>query len=94
MSDILQSWKDTPTRRTIVEFVERVTKEGSEGYVPAAERVAVFDNDGTLWCEKRMPIELGFILHRLAEMCEADSSLRGRQPWKAAYERDYAWLGM
>ena len=53
----------------------------------------MFDNDGTLWCEKPMPIELGFILHRLAEMCEADASLRARQPWKAAYERDYTWLG-
>jgi hypothetical protein len=53
----------------------------------------VFDNDGTLWCEKPMPIELGFILMRLAEMAEADESLRERQPWKAAREKDYAWLG-
>ena len=53
----------------------------------------MFDNDGTLWCEKPMPIELGFILLRLAEMCQADSSLRDRQPWKAAHEHDYAWLG-
>ena len=61
--------------------------------MPPAERIAVFDNDGTLWCEKPMPIELGFILRRLADMCEADASLRDRQPWKAAHERDYAWLG-
>ena len=53
----------------------------------------MFDNDGTLWCEKPMPIELGFILERLAEMAEADESLRERQPWKAAREKDYAWLG-
>jgi hypothetical protein len=57
------------------------------------DRVAVFDNDGTLWCEKPMPIELGFILVRLAEMAEKDASLRDRQPWKAACERDFAWLG-
>ena len=62
-------------------------------HVPPAERVAVFDNDGTLWCEKPMPVELGFILERLAEMAEDDASLRDRQPWKAAYEQDYAWLG-
>jgi hypothetical protein len=93
MSDALRSWNDTPTRGAIVEFVERVTTEGGADYVPPPERVAVFDNDGTLWCEKPMPIELGFILHRLAEMCEADSSLREHQPWKAAHERDYAWLG-
>jgi haloacid dehalogenase-like hydrolase len=93
MSDALGSWNDTPARQAIVEFVERATREGGADYVPPTERVAVFDNDGTLWCEKPMPIELGFILHRLADMCEADASLHDRQPWKAAYERDYAWLG-
>jgi phosphoserine phosphatase len=93
MSRALQSWKDTPARQTIVDFVERATRESAPGYVPPPERIAVFDNDGTLWCEKPMPIELGFILHRLAEMCETDASLRDRQPWKAASERDYAWLG-
>lgn len=92
-SATLASWSDTPTRQAIVAFVERVTTEGGADYVPPPERVAVFDNDGTLWCEKPMPIELGFILRRLAEMCEADSSLRDRQPWKAAHERDFAWLG-
>ena len=61
--------------------------------MPPEERVAVFDNDGTLWCEKPMPIELGFILQRLAEMAEQDAALAERQPWKAAHEKDYAWLG-
>jgi phosphoserine phosphatase len=55
--------------------------------------VAVFDNDGTLWCEKPMPIQADFILRRLFEMAHADPELRDRQPWKAAYERDHAWLG-
>ena len=84
----LRSWNDTGTTQAIVEFVETAARE-----LPPEERVAVFDNDGTLWCEKPMPIELGFILERLAEMAEKDSSLRDRQPWKAAYEKDYAWLG-
>ena len=61
--------------------------------MPPPERVAVFDNDGTLWCEKPMPVELGFILERLAAMAADDASLRERQPWKAAHERDYGWLG-
>ena len=52
----------------------------------------MFDNDGTLWCEKPMPIQLDFILRRLVEMAEADPTLRERQPWKAAHERDYDWL--
>src|ERR1700727_1000611 len=89
----LASWNDTPARQSIVEFVERVTSDDSADYLPIAERVAVFDNDGTLWCEKPMPIELGFILGRLAEMADKDASLRDRQPWKAARERDFAWLG-
>src|SRR6185295_6536338 len=91
--DHLASWNDGATKAALVEFVERVTRAGGAGYVPPAERVAVFDNDGTLWCEKPMPIELGFILRRLAEMAQLDESLRDRQPWKAAHERDYAWVG-
>ena len=75
--------------------VVEVPTEGVEHPSPAPveERVAVFDNDGTLWCEKPMPIQLDFILRRLVEMAEADPELRDRQPWKAAYERDYGWLG-
>jgi phosphoserine phosphatase len=92
-ADLLGSWNDTPTRRAIVDFVERVTTAGGRDYLPPAERIATFDNDGTLWCEKPMPIELGFILRRLAEMAEADGSLREKQPWKAASEQDYHWLG-
>jgi hypothetical protein len=73
--------------------VARVTAEDGPDFVPLHERVAVFDNDGTLWCEKPMPIELGFILQRLAAIAEKDPALRERQPWKAAYDKDYAWLG-
>jgi phosphoserine phosphatase len=53
----------------------------------------VFDNDGTLWCEKPLPIQLDFTLRRLAEQAQADEALRERQPYKAAYEHDLAWLG-
>src|SRR6266480_7525399 len=87
--DQLASWSAGSAKRAIVEFVERTVSEA----VPVEERVAVFDNDGTLWCEKPMPIQADFILRRLFEMAEADPELRGRQPWKAAYERDYGWLG-
>jgi hypothetical protein len=93
MTDPLPSWNDTPTRQAIVRFVEEVTGDGRPGHVPPAERVAVFDNDGTLWCEKPMPIELGFILQRLAAMAEKDPALRDRQPWKVAHTSDHAWLG-
>ena len=53
----------------------------------------MFDNDGTLWCEKPMPIQLDFILRRLVAMAAEDPALAERQPWKAAAERDYAWFG-
>ena len=89
----LASWNDGPATASIREFVARVTTDGSPDFVPPEERVAVFDNDGTLWCEKPMPIELGFILQRLAAMADQDPGLRGRQPWKAAYDKDYGWLG-
>jgi phosphoserine phosphatase len=92
-STALSRWNDTPATQSIVDFVHRATREDDSAYIPPAERVAVFDNDGTLWCEKPMPIELGFILKRLAEMAEADPALRARQPWKAAREGDHAWLG-
>jgi phosphoglycolate phosphatase-like HAD superfamily hydrolase len=86
---VLTSWHDGATTRAVVGFVDQVVADG----VPEEERVAVFDNDGTLWCEKPMPIQADFILRRLYEMAEADPKLRDRQPWKAAHERDYAWLG-
>ena len=92
MTDPLASWNEGPAKEAILDFVARTCAEKSADAVPEAERVAVFDNDGTLWCEKPMPIQLDFILRRLAEMAELDSSLRERQPWKAAHERDYAWL--
>jgi hypothetical protein len=93
MSDPLPSWNAGAAKTAIVEFVEGAAEAGGPGHVPPAERVAVFDNDGTLWCEKPMPVELGFILERLAAMAERDASLRDRQPWQAAYERDHRWLG-
>jgi phosphoserine phosphatase len=83
----LSSWRDGPPKRAILDFVAE-----SES-VPVEERVAVFDNDGTLWCEKPMPIQLDFILRRFVEMAKADPALLERQPWKAAAERDYGWFG-
>jgi phosphoserine phosphatase len=92
VASALPSWRDGAASRAIVKFVARVTGADGSQPVPVGERIAVFDNDGTLWCEKPMPIQLDFILRRLVEMAEADEALRERHPWKAAYERDYAWL--
>jgi|SRR5829696_2111295 len=79
----LPSWNDTATRAAIESHVEGAT----------GDRVAVFDNDGTLWCgEKPLPIQLDFILRRWGTMAEADPALRAQQPFKAAYEQDHTWL--
>jgi phosphoglycolate phosphatase-like HAD superfamily hydrolase len=90
---LLASWRDTQTRGTIVGFVERVTAAGGPDFVAPEDRVAVFDNDGTLWSEKPIPIQLDFTLYRLAELADADESLTDQQPYKAAIERDFRWLG-
>ena len=89
---LLALWNDTATRRAIVDFVQAVSTEGSPGFVAPAERVAVFDNDGTLWSEKPVPIQLDFTLFRMAELGGQDPSLAERQPYRAAVERDFRWL--
>jgi len=86
--DPLPSWNDGAAKTAIIDFVEQTARA-----VPVEERIAVFDADGTLWCEQPVPIEADFILRRLAEMAKADPKLRDRQPWRAAYEHDNAWLG-
>jgi phosphoglycolate phosphatase-like HAD superfamily hydrolase len=89
----LPSWNDTPTRESILDFVSAVTSPGSSAYVSPESRIAVFDNDGTLWCEKPMYIQLDYLLRKLASQAERDAVLRSRHPWQAAWERDYDWLG-
>ncbi len=89
----LVSWADTDSRRAIIEFVTAVTDAEHERFVPEPERIAVFDNDGTLWCEKPIPIQLDFTLFRMAQQVESDPSLGDHQPYKAAVERDFHWLG-
>jgi phosphoserine phosphatase len=87
--EMLPSWNEGAAKAAIVAFVERTVTSA----VPVEERIAVFDADGTLWCEQPMPVEADFMLRRLADMAQADPKLRDRQPWKAAYEHDDGWLG-
>ena len=78
MTEELPSWRDGPAKQAIMNFVARTCGEDGSTAVPPEERVAVFDNDGTLWCERPMPIQLDFILRRLAEMTAAQA--RARRP--------------
>jgi phosphoserine phosphatase len=91
-ADPLPSWRGGAARESVLGFVESVTTPGPS-FVPAAERIATFDNDGTLWCEKPQYIQADFLFRRLAEMAAADPAKASEQPWKAVVEDDRQWLG-
>jgi hypothetical protein len=86
--DPLPSWDDGPARGAIVAFVEAVTTEGSPDFVPPGDRIAVFDNDGTLWCERPVYVQAAFIADRVAAMVEADPTLAERPGFRAVLDRD------
>jgi phosphoserine phosphatase len=88
----LPSWRNGATKLAITDFVTRVTTEGGPDYVEPAARVAVIDNDGTLWTEKPLYIQLDFTIRRFREIAENDPALRTQQPYRAAYEGDLHWL--
>ena len=90
---MLETWNAGPTKSAIVDFVGRVTTDGGPDYVAPEARIAVFDNDGTLWCEKPMYIQLDFIVRRLSEKAAADASLAEQEPYKAAIAGDLQWFG-
>lgn len=90
-ADMLPSWNDGKTNQSIVDFVSKVTKEGSAEFVPPAERIATFDNDGTLWAEQPV-IQGAFLMYPLNKMAQKDPSIRQRQPFKAAFEHDKEYL--
>ena len=93
MSEHLGSWNEGPTKSAITDFVGRVTEDGGPDYVEPAARVAVFDNDGTLWTEKPLVIQLDFTIRRFRQLAENDRVLRTQQPYQAAYEGDLDWMG-
>lgn len=87
----LASWRDTGTRTAIEDFVASVV-DGPEA-VPVEERIAVFDNDGTLWTEKPMPTQLHYVVEQWRVVAERDPELARHQPYLAAVSGDLAWLG-
>jgi phosphoserine phosphatase len=87
----LPSWRPGGARTVIEDFLVRTTD--GEGALPVAERVAVFDNDGTLWSEKPMPTQLLWLVARWAEVARADPTLAAEQPYAAARAGDLSWIG-
>ena len=87
----LASWTDGPARRAIIEFVTSATSPGP-GFVEVADRIATFDNDGTLWVEQPLPPQFDFVFRKWAEEIKADPSLADQQPYKAIIAQDPAFF--
>jgi hypothetical protein len=91
-ADLLPSWNDGPSKRAITDFVARVTLQSGPDFVPPAERIATFDNDGTLWVEHPIYTQLAFALDRLKAMAPLHPEWKETQPFKAALEGDVKTL--
>ena len=88
----LPSWNEGATKQSILDFVAAVTREGSPDFVPPAERIATFDNDGTLWVEHPMYTQLAFALDRVKTLAPQHPEWKDMQPFKAALEGDMKTL--
>ncbi|MBB6430618.1 HAD family hydrolase [Algisphaera agarilytica] len=88
----LASWNDGPAKQSIIEFVEAVTTEGSPDFVPVAERIATFDNDGCLWSEQPLYFQLIFAMDRVKELAPQHPEWNTTQPFQAVLEDDHEAL--
>ncbi len=86
--DALPSWNDTPTKQAIISFVEQVTNKSSSNFVPPAERIATFDNDGTLWSEQPMIFQTLFIIERLMALAPQHPEWTSKEPFASVLKGD------
>ncbi len=87
-SEMLSSWNDTAPKKAIVAFVERVTKQGSPDFVPPAERIATFDNDGTLWAEQPLYFQLLFAIDRIKALAPQHPEWQHKEPFASLLKGD------
>ena len=87
-ADPLPSWNDGPAKQSIISFVNQVTDPNSESFVKPEERIATFDNDGTLWAEQPLYAQLAFVIDRVKELAPAHPEWKTQQPFKAVLEND------
>ena len=87
-TDPLPSWNDTAPKQTIISFVQRVTRHGSPDFVPSDQRIATFDNDGTLWVEQPMYVQLAFVIDRVHQLAPKHPAWKTTQPFKGVLEGD------
>jgi phosphoglycolate phosphatase-like HAD superfamily hydrolase len=91
-TDPLPSWNDGAAKQAIVGFVDRVTQEGGSEFVPAEQRIATFDNDGTLWAEQPIYFQIAFAMDRVKALAAQHPEWRETQPFKAVIEGDLKTL--
>ena len=88
----LPSWNDTPTKQAILDFLAGASAKGSIEYIPPADRVAAFDNDGTLWVEQPAPAQTGLLLGKLVEQVKGNPGLAAEDPYKGIITQDPVFL--
>lgn len=88
----LPSWNDTQAKQSILDFVAAANDETNPAYIPPADRIAAFDNDGTLWVEQPAPAQTGFLLGKLVEQVKVNPALATEDPYKAIINKDPAFL--
>ena len=86
--DLLPSWNDTAPKKAIISFVDRVTKQGSPDFVPPAERIATFDNDGTLWAEQPIYFQVAFALDRVKALARQHPEWKDKEPFASLLKGD------
>jgi phosphoserine phosphatase len=87
-ADPLPSWNDGPAKQSIIAFVEKVTMTGSPDFVPVPERIAVYDNDGTLWCEQPVPVQLFFAVDRVKALAPQHPEWKDKEPFTSLLKGD------
>jgi hypothetical protein len=81
-TDPLPSWNEGATKQSIIDFVNKTTTEGSPDFVPVTDRIACFDNDGTLWTEKPLPFQLYFVIDRIKALAQLHPEWKRFNPIK------------
>ena len=92
MIELLSSWNDSVAKQAIEDFVKHVSQEGSDNFIPLAERIAVFDNDGTLWSEQPFYFQGLFLFERVRRLADQHPEWKTTQPFQAVMERDWKTL--
>ncbi len=87
-ADPLPSWNDGAAKKSIIAFVEKVTTPGSSDFVPVPERIATFDNDGTLWCEEPLPVQLFFVIDRVKALAPQHPEWKTQEPYASLLKGD------